>query len=41
MRPIGPIVTEHDPGVTLLEVFAFLTEQLTFRSDQIPIEGVV
>jgi hypothetical protein len=30
---------EHDPGVTLLEVFAFLTEQLAFRSDQIPERG--
>ena len=27
---------EHDPAVTLLEVFDFLTEQLAFRSDQIP-----
>ena len=26
---------EHDPAVTLLEVFAFLTEQLAFRSNQI------
>ena len=31
--------TEHDPGLTLLEVFAFLTEQLAFRSDQIPERG--
>jgi hypothetical protein len=31
--------TEHDPGVTLLEVFAFLTEQLAFRSDRIPERG--
>jgi hypothetical protein len=30
---------EHDPGLTLLEVFAFLTEQLAFRSDQIPERG--
>ena len=31
--------TEHDPGVALLEMFAFLTEQLAFRSDQIPERG--
>src|SRR4051812_39840903 len=30
---------EHDPGVTLLEVFAYLSEQLSFRSDQIPERG--
>jgi len=30
---------EHDPGVALLEVFAFLTEQLAFRSDHIPERG--
>jgi len=30
---------DHDPGVTLLEVFAFLSEQLAFRSDQIPERG--
>jgi hypothetical protein len=30
---------EHDPAVTLLEVFAFLTEQLAFRSNQIPERG--
>ena len=31
--------TEEDPGVILLEVFAFLTEQLVFRSNQIPERG--
>src|SRR5213083_2671873 len=25
-----------DPGVTLIEVFAFLTESLLYRADQIP-----
>jgi hypothetical protein len=30
---------EQDPGVALLEVFAFLTDQLAFRSDQIPERG--
>src|SRR5947208_16926376 len=27
---------ESDPGVTLLELFAFLTENLLYRSNQIP-----
>src|SRR3989442_13380369 len=27
---------ESDPGVTLIEVFAFLTENLLYRSNQIP-----
>src|SRR5262245_13136735 len=27
---------ESDPGVTLIEVFAFLTESLLYRSNQIP-----
>src|SRR2546430_1351550 len=27
---------ESDPGVTLLELFAFLTESLLFRCNQIP-----
>ena len=31
--------TSDDPGVTLLEVFAFLTEQLVFRSNQLPDRG--
>jgi hypothetical protein len=30
---------DHDPGVTLLEVFAFLVDQLTFRSIQLPERG--
>jgi hypothetical protein len=29
-------VNQNDPGVTLLEVFAFLTENLLFRANQIP-----
>jgi hypothetical protein len=31
--------TSDDPGVTLLEVFAFLTERLMFRSNQLPDRG--
>src|SRR5438128_2694330 len=27
---------ESDPGVTLVEIFAFLTESLLYRADQIP-----
>ena len=27
---------ESDPGVTLIELFAFLTENLLYRSNQIP-----
>jgi hypothetical protein len=30
---------ESDPGITLVEVFAFLAESLLFRSDQIPERG--
>src|SRR5919108_6385264 len=35
----NPEWTNHnrsDPGVTLLELFAFLTESLTYRANQIP-----
>ena len=31
--------SDDDPGSTLLEVFAFLAEQLAFRSNQIPERG--
>jgi hypothetical protein len=30
---------ESDPGVTLLDVFAFLAESLLFRANQIPERG--
>ena len=32
-------MNESDPGVTLVEVFAFLAENLLFRADQIPERG--
>ena len=31
---------ESDPGITLLELFAFLTENLLYRQNQIPSRGV-
>ena len=35
-RPDWTDAGAHDPGVTLVEVFAFLGEELLFRANQIP-----
>src|SRR6478609_5520085 len=32
-------LNESDPGITLIEVFAFLAEGLSFRADPIPDRG--
>jgi hypothetical protein len=36
MRRSGPIITPSDPGIALLELFAFLGENLLYRFNQIP-----